>query len=236
MKKFTILLVTILFGLQGFGQDPDPELFKTWQLYSIIPDFGHPAIISEIDPPINPYLTVNYDLSFEGFGACNSFSGNFILQGNSEELRPINYTQTTETCEHQIWNDFEFYYFDFFSIEDDYWYNIFIDSSDGLQHMHYTNNPFGLVLNFIAGEPLSTVENIAEKFQIYPNPASDQLFIKSSIDTIASAVVYSIAGKRILENGPINGALDIASLEKGMYFLEVTTAEGKRSVEKFVKK
>ncbi|WGF93713.1 T9SS type A sorting domain-containing protein [Aequorivita marisscotiae] len=236
MKKFTILLVTLILAFQSFGQDPDPELFKTWQLYSIIPDFGHPAIISEIDPPIRPYLTVNYNLSFEGFGACNSFSGNFILMGNSEELRPINYTQTTETCEHQIWNDFEFYYFDFFSTEDDYWYNIFIDSSDGLQHMHYTNNPFGLVLDFIAGEPLSIQGYNSEKFKLYPNPATDRLFIKSEDAQIIKTIVYSISGKRILEGEPIEGALDITSLAKGMYFLELTTSEGHRSVVKFIKK
>ncbi|MCB0465178.1 MAG: T9SS type A sorting domain-containing protein [Aequorivita sp.] len=234
MRRITILLFGVLIGFQGFGQDPDPELFKTWELYRIVPDFGFPVIVSEIDPPINPYLTINYDLSFEGFGACNSFSGNFEYQVSQHKLRPINYTETTETCDTQIWNDFEFYYFDFFAIEDDYWYDIFTDSSDGLQHMLYTNNPFGLVLDFIAGNPLSIAENNSEKIELYPNPASDQLFIKSAKVNIKKATVYSISGKIIKEYLAIGGVIDVSALAKGMYFLEIITIEG-RSVKKFIK-
>lgn len=216
------------------AQSPDPELFKTWELYRIVPDFGHPVIISEIDPPINPYVTINYDLSFEGFGACNSFWGDFVLV-DSDKLRPINYTETSETCAPQIWNDFEFYYFDIFSSEEVYWYDIFIDSSDRTQHMYYTDNPFGLLYDFIAGAPLDAPENTAEIFQLHPNPASDKLTIRAQNSKVDRATVYSVSGKRILETVPNNGIIEIAALAKGMYFLEILTSEGRRSVQKFIK-
>ncbi len=235
MNKFAFLLFGLFMTFQALAQNPDPELFKTWELYKIIPDFGFPVIVSEIDPPINPYLTVNNDLSFEGFGACNSFSGNFEYQVNQDKLRPINYTQTTETCEHQIWNDFEFYYFDFFAIEDDYWYTIFTDSSDGLQHMLYTNNPFGLVLEFIAGDPLSIAENNSENLKLHPNPVLDQLFISSQKSSIKTMAVFSTSGQKIFEIDGNSNSIDVSSLSKGMYFLEINSEEGK-SVQKFIKK
>lgn len=236
MKKFTLLLFGFLLTVQAFAQTPDPELFKTWNLYKMEFDFGGPLYIEDIDPPIHPTLTVFEDLSFEGFGACNSFSGNFLYDEVLNKLRPYNYSDTTEDCDTQFHDDFELYYFEYFSLDQAHFYGIEISSSDNLQHLYFGQGQLGYWLDFIAGEPLSTLENNAEKFQIYPNPASDQLFIKSNKNNIISAVVYSIAGKRILENGPINGSLDITSLAKGMYFLEITTTEGKRSVEKFVKK
>lgn len=236
MKNFTLLLFGFFMVAQTIAQNPEPELFKTWNLYKMEFDFGGPLYIEDIDPPIQPTLTVFEDLSFDGFGACNSFSGNFYYDVVLDKLRPYNYQATTEPCETEFHDDFELYYFEYFSLDQAHFYGIEISSTDNLQHLYFGQGQLGYWLDFIAGAPLSIAENNSEKFELYPNPASDQLFIKSSKDTIASAVVYSIAGKRILENGPINGALDIASLEKGMYFLEVTTAEGKRSVEKFVKK
>ena len=233
MKKITLLLLGIFIALQSFAQNPDPELFKTWDLYSIEIDFGGTLYVADIDPPIFPYLTINQDLSFEGYGACNSFSGNYEHNANENKVRPINYTDTTYNCETQFLNDFETVYFDFFSIEDDYGYVFYTDTSDNLRHMHYTNNPFGVILDFVA-RPLSMDEYEFLSIEIYPNPVTDQLFIKSNIDRIDKISVYSISGKRIMQHASIDEAIDVTGLATGMYFLEVMTSEG-RSVEKFMK-
>ncbi len=236
MNKFTLLLLLgILVNLQGFCQEPDPELFRTWNLYKMEFDFGGPLYIEDIDPPIHPTLTVFNDLSFEGFGACNSFSGNFYYDAAENKLRPFNYLDTTEDCETEFHDSFELYYFEYFSLEQAHYYGIEISPDDNLHHMYFGQAQLGYWLEFIEGGPLNTNETTSEKFQIYPNPAFEQLFIKSNKNNIVAAVVYSIAGLRILENGPIDGPLDISSMAKGIYFLEITTTEG-RSVEKFIKK
>ncbi|HBC05449.1 MAG TPA: hypothetical protein DC015_14935 [Aequorivita sp.] len=235
MKKVTLIFLTIFAVLQSFAQNPDPELFKTWNLYKMEFDFGGPLYIEDIDPPIHPTLTIFEDLSFEGFGACNSFSGNFLYDEILDKLRPYNYSDTTEDCETEFHDDFELYYFEYFSLNQAHFYGIEISSSDNLQHLYFGQGQLGYWLDFIAGEPLSIKDNNSEKFKLYPNPASDQLFIKSEDAKIIKTIVYSVSGKRIMEIVPANESINIAVLAKGMYFLEITTSEGK-SVEKFIKK
>ncbi|MBK5212660.1 MAG: T9SS type A sorting domain-containing protein [Flavobacteriaceae bacterium] len=234
MKKITSVVFGILIGFQAFGQNPDPELFKTWNLYKIEVDFGGAVYVEDIDPPIYPYLTINQNLFFEGYGACNSFSGRFEVVANQDKVRPVDFIQTFNNCETQFLNDFETLYFEFFSIEDDYSYLFYTDSTDNLRHMYYTNNPSGFWLDFIAGDPLSIVENNSEKIQIYPNPVSDQLFIKSNKAIIEKITIYSVSGKRIKEYPPADRSIDIATLAKGMYFLEIVSPEG-RGIQKFIK-
>jgi heat shock protein HslJ len=235
MEKITLLLFAFFIVLQSLAQNPDPELFKTWNLNKIEVDFGGAVYVEDIDPPIYPYLTINQDMSFEGYGACNSFSGNFEFVPSDNKLRPINYSQTSNNCQTEFLNDFETVYFEFFSIEDDYSYVFYTDTTDNLRHMYFTNNPFGILLDFIAGDPLSIAEDNSEKFELYPNPASDQLFIKANKAIIEKTTVYSVSGQRVMEILPNNRSIDIAALAKGMYFLEITTSEC-RSVEKFIKK
>ncbi len=234
MKKITSVVFGILIGFQAFGQNPDPELFKTWNLYKMEIEFGGTLVIADIDPPISPHLTIYQDLSFEGYGACNSFSGNYEYNASEDKLRPINYSATSNNCETQFLNDFEFYYFEFFSIEDDYSYMFYTDVTDNSRHMYYTNNPFGMVLDFVA-EPLSITESELINISIYPNPVNNQLFLKLNNSRIEKATIFSISGKKIREYFSTNSGIDVNELDKGMYFLEIITSEGRR-VEKFIKK
>ena len=234
MKKVIFLLGIVFMVLPMLAQNPDPELFKTWNLHKIEVDFGGALFVSDINPPISPFLTVNEDLSFEGFGACNSFSGNFEVVSNQDKVRPVDFAQTFNICETQFLNDFETTYFEFFSFEDDYSYLFYTDSTDNLRHMYYTNNPSGIWLDFIAAEPLVVNNNDFEKIEIYPNPTSNKLFIKSKKINIEKIEVYSISGKRIKEYHQANGAIDISTLANGMYFLEIISTQN-RSVQRFIK-
>ncbi|AFL80498.1 heat shock protein [Aequorivita sublithincola DSM 14238] len=234
MKKILPLLLIVFMVLPMLAQNPNPELFKTWNLHKIEWDFGGALYIANIDPPISPYLTVNEDLSFEGCGACNSFSGNFEVVPNQDKVRPVDFAQTFNICETQFLNDFETVYFEFFSIEDDYSYEFYTDPSDNLRHMYYSNNPSGIWLDFVVGDPLSIDDNDFEKIEIYPNPTSLNLFIKSKKINIEKLTVYSISGKKIKECLPDNGAIDVSTLSKGIYFLEIVSSQG-RSVQKFIK-
>ena len=235
MKKITLLLFGILLGFQSFGQEPDPELFRKWNLYKMEFDLGATLFIEDIDPPIFPYLTVNRDLSFEGFGACNFFSGNFLYEEVEDKLRPYNYSETTEDCETEFHDSFELYYFEYFSLEQSHYYGIEISPDDNLYHLYFGQGQLGYWLEFIEGGPLSVVENDSEKFKIYPNPVSDQLFITSEKPVIGKMSIFSTTGQKILQIDGNASAIDVSSLSKGMYFLEIIS-EGGISLQKFIKK
>ena len=83
----------------------------------------------------------------------------------------------------------------------------------------------------------------AAKMSVYPNPASQTLYISFAISgasTPAIVKVMDITGKEIMNsNTTINNgsllSLDISSLTAGMYFIQVIT-EKATQVEKFIKR
>jgi len=69
--------------------------------------------------------------------------------------------------------------------------------------------------------------------RIYPNPASDQLFIKSSNDGIREYKIYDLLGKNLLDGFVQNNrSIDISNLKSGMYLLKI---ENTSSAYKFIK-
>lgn len=67
---------------------------------------------------------------------------------------------------------------------------------------------------------------------VYPNPAKEKLFIKSSIDEIEYEL-FSAAGEKLM-SGEYNSAINIENLKSGIYFVKVMSA-GAKEVVKFVK-
>ncbi|CAN5397009.1 hypothetical protein BH10BAC1_BH10BAC1_19360 [soil metagenome] len=83
-----------------------------------------------------------------------------------------------------------------------------------------------------------TEENLANSISVYPNPAVDNLTIETSNnEKVTSVKVYDVLGK-ILVDTKVEGTekleLNVTSLEKGMYYVEITTATG-TAVKKFNK-
>lgn len=76
--------------------------------------------------------------------------------------------------------------------------------------------------------------NTALAAQVYPNPATNQLFVVSN--DLVKAVVFDIAGKMVIESQEIssNQSIDISVLEKGVYFLKISQ-DGIEKSYKFVK-
>ncbi|NRB59882.1 MAG: T9SS type A sorting domain-containing protein [Winogradskyella sp.] len=70
---------------------------------------------------------------------------------------------------------------------------------------------------------LSVEENLVQEVQLFPNPASSQVTIKthSGIDTIS---IFDVAGKEVLQVSAINQndyVLNVQSLSKGIYLLQI---------------
>ena len=61
-----------------------------------------------------------------------------------------------------------------------------------------------------------TIEN---DFTIYPNPASDILFLRTS-ETETRYKIWTQVGKQV-EEGMVTGKIDVSRLSKGNYFIEI---------------
>ena len=90
---------------------------------------------------------------------------------------------------------------------DNYFYELQVDN------MPFAEDAYNLSSSHPDNE--STLGNIT----IYPNPSSK--YINVNIDSVLEAVVFDLLGKELLREN-ITGRLDISSLEKGTYILNLT--------------
>lgn len=71
---------------------------------------------------------------------------------------------------------------------------------------------------------------------IYPNPVQDFLILESNFNDKLALKIYDLRGSLILQNENLIGnRVDLQSLSNGLYLAEVTNAENKRTVKRFVK-
>ncbi len=68
---------------------------------------------------------------------------------------------------------------------------------------------------------------------IYPNPASNTVFLPKDID-IESSIIYAIDGKKMISTS-LKAEIDISNFEKGMYFITILDKNQKQFYGKFVK-
>lgn len=225
MKPLLLLLLSLLMLSQSHAQDP--ELFKTWYLYSINLE-GEPQSynIWEIEPAIAPTLTITEDLQFHGTAACNTFTGQFSYTDNLLFIENFNRTETT--CDFQSHTQFESHYFSFFYENADLQISFLNETSLVLDSPLFQSMQFSSI-------PLGVPENTLSKTKLYPNPTTDEIFISSENNSIEKCIIYSISGKKILEAINTESSIDVSSLSKGMYFVELISSEGK-DVQKFIKK
>ncbi len=233
MKKTLLIVFISFFSFQGFAQDPD--LYQTWYYLYQEGDLGAPGdFVWDIEPPITPYVTISESLEFNGFGACNSFSGEFIYTSDSsgEYLNPINYTRTYETCDFEEHIDFETFFLSFFASEGERNFSILETPSD--QYLSFNTNT-GFIVHFRNSPSLSNPDNNLYNLVLYPNPVSNKLFISSENTVIEKISVYSLTGKKVFESKHEANSIDVSELSKGMYFIEISSTKGK-SLKKFIKK
>ncbi len=89
----------------------------------------------------------------------------------------------------------------------------------------YSNGSLvGKFSKFISGNPLSISEINNYPVSIYPNPTKDVLFVKAPLD--ASIKVVDINGKELqsLTAKTLNTEINMSNFIKGIYFVEVKTA------------
>ena len=62
-------------------------------------------------------------------------------------------------------------------------------------------------------------------FKIFPNPAQNEIFIKSDLQ-IEKVEIYSYAGSLIISENNFNGNIFVSSLLQGIYLLKIHTDKG----------
>ncbi|MGS0748897.1 reprolysin-like metallopeptidase [Halpernia sp. GG3] len=80
---------------------------------------------------------------------------------------------------------------------------------------------------------LATSELEKNKFQIYPNPAKDILFVRNA-SVKSGYIIYDITGRVVLKGNLNNGEIKVSSLSKGVYVISLNNA-GKTLTSKFIK-
>ena len=79
------------------------------------------------------------------------------------------------------------------------------------------------------------VEELSSSFRLYPNPASDKLYIITEVE-IEKVVVYDVYGRQqSTDNSQQLLTIDVTNLNSGVYFIKIVTNDGE-IVKTFVKK
>lgn len=79
-------------------------------------------------------------------------------------------------------------------------------------------------------------QSIANQIRVYPNPATNYLFVDSSVSIEEfEYVIFDITGKSITK-GIVGQKINILDLESGLYFIQITSKENDTvKFAKFVK-
>lgn len=82
-------------------------------------------------------------------------------------------------------------------------------------------------------ELMANIEVESTKVTVFPNPIVDKIHFSEKLKNIE---INNINGKSIQQFKIETDHLDLSNLEKGIYVLVAESTDGKRIVEKFVKK
>ena len=89
----------------------------------------------------------------------------------------------------------------------------------------------GYSIRFVRNTSTASLNDYTNSINIFPNPSSQ--YINVNIDSELEAVVFDLLGKELIRE-KITGRLDISSLEKGTYILNLTDGVN-TSIHKIIK-
>lgn len=77
----------------------------------------------------------------------------------------------------------------------------------------------GLIVDII---PTNTIVHEISQHQlaVYPNPASDVIYIDGMTSDVADYAIFNVLGQKVI-SGSSDGSISIADLEKGLYILQI---------------
>jgi blue copper oxidase len=106
-----------------------------------------------------------------------------------------------------------------------------------MYHCHFSNHEDGGMMGqFVVNNPSSIIENMPDESQytLFPNPASDVIFIDNKGLEIYYITIVNSVGKSVmmLPQPEIYKGISIAHLPKGMYYMQIMDAATKTTITK----
>jgi hypothetical protein len=105
--------------------------------------------------------------------------------------------------------------------------------------IYFDTNP-AVVTNTFNTEFVAVLANASfqnENIQLFPNPATSivQINIQNTSESLKSIVIYDVLGKKVKENATIGQtSIDVSSLAKGVYMMEITSESNLKVIKKIV--
>lgn len=230
MRKIIIVLMLTMW-ISGFAQDP--EMIGTWYLRAFTVDLGDPILITPEDAPQNPTLIIYSDYSFEGIGACNTFTGQFEYDAAEEVYFHTIFEATTNDCGDPGYNIFENNYFSYFNDVQGPLLR-YVPIGSGLLSLEIDSPGFGM--EFQDTPFLGIEENRLELINIHPTITSDYIVITRPVSAeVEKVMIYNSQGKLVAIETENLHQLDVSALSGGVYFLQIDSKQG-RITKKFIKR
>lgn len=105
-----------------------------------------------------------------------------------------------------------------------------------LAFVNNTNRGYKLYVDDVSieiNDPVSIAEKELVSFSIYPNPSSDFISLNSQ-EVIQQIKITDASGKEVYLNHNYSEKIDVQKLERGIYFIHISTAKGS-ATQKFIK-
>ena len=89
---------------------------------------------------------------------------------------------------------------------------------------HYVNHLFMTRHTIDQSLSINEEEITSQEYLVFPNPASQELFLKKLTSETANGILYDITGKRIsnFQLNEIENKIDVSNIASGIYFLKIS--------------
>lgn len=118
-------------------------------------------------------------------------------------------------------------------------YFLVLDQPGSYDYICTLHESLGMVGTIVVQGPSSVEELSAdEMISIYPNPATEVLYLNYNLSLIDEISVYNLLGKPLLSFSPLNGtqSIDVSGLPNGPYYLVLKSGNDILKSKKFIKR
>ena len=200
-----------------------------------------PVHALEIDNMGSFQFTIDYNPAYLTYtGTSNWYTGITDVLVGTPSAGKLTFVWAASTAGISI-PDGNFFNIDFtFTGTTDWAWIGWSDSPTPREFADYMGNIFTPTYNngFVTGHPVGVPENGALAINVYPNPATDIVNVKSDYN-IKSIEVLSFIGQTVYTRKNVDSKLvqvDVSSLNSGVYFVKLDTDQGIKTTKITVKR
>ncbi|WP_145990390.1 T9SS type A sorting domain-containing protein [Psychroflexus sp. MES1-P1E] len=241
MKILSLILFCLLLNSFQLKAQTAEILDNIWYLEKVVID--QVDYLTPDNEEIN-HITLEFEVDFIYSvpipSGCFGYAGEILFENNSNSFSTDDASSTFPECSLQENAEFyikyieEFYWFESGNATQIFFYEITEESSN-LKKLIITNTNDDQAVYY--SETLSTNDvNGFGSVQLYPNPAASHFSVESQL-VLQQIRVYNELGQVVLEFFPkaSKTSYDISILAKGIYFVELSSSEGKKTLKKLIK-